>query len=57
MNVGSVSGREFNFKVELPVIFSRKGMDAVTFGLLYELLECISSNDEHLDAEKNPYRV
>lgn len=52
-----ISGREFDFTVELPVIFARKAMDAVTFGVPYELLECISSDDEHLDAVKNPCKA
>lgn len=42
------SGDEFDWSIELPVIFEREGMDDVTFGIPYELLEFTQSDSEHL---------
>jgi hypothetical protein len=44
-----ISGWEFDWSVELPVVFEREGMDAVTFGIPYELLEFTQSDKEHLE--------
>lgn len=44
-----ISGREFDWSVELPVVFKREGMDDVTFGIPYELLELTQSDKEYLE--------
>lgn len=39
-----ISGWEFDWSVELPVVFQREGMDDITFGIPYELLEVTQSD-------------
>ena len=44
-----ISGWEFDWSVELPVIFQREGMDDITLGIPYELLEFTQSDKEYLE--------
>jgi len=46
-----ISGWEFDWSVELPVVFEREGMDDVTFGIPYDLLKCTMSDKEISEIE------
>ena len=46
-----ISGWEFDWSIELPVVFEREGMDAVTFGIPYDLLEYIQPDEEYLKSK------
>ncbi|QOX79851.1 hypothetical protein FY034_13220 [Trichlorobacter lovleyi] len=43
-----ISGWEFDWSIELPVIFQRDGMDDITIGIPYGHLEFVQSDEEYL---------